>query len=89
MGAIAGCAASAAEATGSLSAAFVASYLAAKILLLVLHVRAWIHVSEPAAPWVCGGLARHGRTGSVWAWAGAVEIDALTTCWSPLQGWRS
>ena len=45
--AIAGCAASATEATGDLGWAFAASFLTAHLLLAALYVRAWRHV--PAA----------------------------------------
>jgi low temperature requirement protein LtrA len=44
--AIAGCAASATEATGSLGWAFAASYLAGRVMLVLLYLRAWVHVKE-------------------------------------------
>jgi len=44
--AIAGCAASATEATGSLGWAFAASFLAARLMLALLYLRAWRHVHE-------------------------------------------
>jgi low temperature requirement protein LtrA len=44
--AIAGCAASATEATGPLGWAFAASFLAARLMLVLLYVRAWLHVKQ-------------------------------------------
>lgn len=97
-GAIAGCAASATDATGSTSAAFAASYLTAKVLLLVLHLRAWTYV--PQARSTVGIYALSvAATGLLWAaslavdepvryamWAGAVAIDALTPLAVTLRG---
>jgi len=97
-GAIAGCAASAADVAGSTSAEFAASYLTAKVLLLVLHLRAWIHV--PQARSTVGMYALSiAATCLLWAaslavdepvryamWAGAVAVDALTPIAVTLRG---
>jgi len=44
--AIAGCAASASGATGSLGTAFAISYLLGRLVLLAMYVRAWLHVVD-------------------------------------------
>jgi low temperature requirement protein LtrA len=44
--AVAGCAAAATGATGEFSTAFAASFLFGRVVLLLLHLRAWRHVPE-------------------------------------------
>jgi len=87
--AIAGCAASAAEATGSLCWAFASCFLAGRLLLLGLYARAWRHVREArttigiyltviaasAALWAVS-LATEGTARYV-LWGVAVAVDAL------------
>jgi low temperature requirement protein LtrA len=46
MAAVLGCAASMGEATGTLSTAFAGSYLAGRVVLVLLYARAWRHVHE-------------------------------------------
>ena len=46
MAAVLGCAASMGEATGSLSTPFAVSYLAGRVVLVLLYARAWRHVHE-------------------------------------------
>ncbi|WP_407341875.1 low temperature requirement protein A [Pengzhenrongella phosphoraccumulans] len=98
MGAIVGCAASASDVTGSLSVQFAASYLTAEVLLLILHIRAWINV--PEARGTVGVYALSiSATCVLWAaslaldgparyamWAVAVAIDALTPIAVTLRG---
>jgi hypothetical protein len=43
---IAGCAAAASAATSSFSTPFAASFLAGRVILLLLHARAWRHIPE-------------------------------------------
>jgi low temperature requirement protein LtrA len=49
--AIAGCAASAGDATADLALPFAASYAAGMIILLPLHVRAWRHLPDARPTW--------------------------------------
>jgi len=49
MAAVLGCAASMSEATASLSIPFAVSYLAGRLVLLLLYARAWRHVHEARA----------------------------------------
>jgi low temperature requirement protein LtrA len=49
MAAILGCAASMSDATGSLSTPFAASYLAGRVVLMLLYARAWRHVEQARA----------------------------------------
>lgn len=85
--AIAGCAASATEATGSLGWAFAVSFLAARLLLVVLYARAWRSV-VPARGTISVYLAAATLSAALWAvsigvtgiaryalWATAVLID--------------
>jgi low temperature requirement protein LtrA len=87
-GAIAGCAAAATAATGDFSTAFAASFLLSRIILLLLHVRAWRHVPE-ARPTIAVYLAATAASGALWAvslafggparywlWVAAVAVDA-------------
>ena len=64
--AIAGCAASASEAVGKFAVPFAASYLASRILLLLLYLRAWRHVRE-ARPTIDVYLATTGLSAVAWA----------------------
>ena len=86
---IAGCAASASAATGEFSTPFALCFLAGRVILLLLLLRAWRHVPE-ARPTIAGlsGLHRgeHGAVGRVarlrrrvryGLWAAAVAMDAL------------
>jgi low temperature requirement protein LtrA len=87
--AIAGCAASAAGAVGALAAPFAASYLAGRLILLGLYLRAWRHVAD-ARPTINVYLVCIGASAALWAtslmlpsptryvlWAVAVLVDAL------------
>lgn len=85
---IAGCAASASAATGSFSVPFAMSFLIGRIILLLLHARAWRHIVE-ARP-VIGIYLAATATSSIlwtvsltvdgparyWLWAVAVTVDA-------------
>ncbi|MBE2314604.1 low temperature requirement protein A [Solirubrobacter sp. CPCC 204708] len=64
--AIAGCAASATEATGSLGWAFAASFLVARIMLVLLYLRAWRHV-QPARGTIGVYLAAATLSAALWA----------------------
>jgi low temperature requirement protein LtrA len=87
--AIAGCAASASAATSELSAPFALSFLAGRIILLLLHARAWRHVTE-AGPTVAVYLSSTAVSTALWAvslavdgapryllWAAAVAVDVV------------
>jgi low temperature requirement protein LtrA len=86
---IAGCAASASGATGEFSTAFALSFLAGRVILLLLHLRAWRHVPE-ARPTIAVYLGFTAASTVLWAvspavdgwvrwgiWAAAVAMDAL------------
>jgi low temperature requirement protein LtrA len=86
---IAGCAASASGATGESSTAFALSFLAGRVILLLLHLRAWRHVPE-ARPTIAVYLGFTAVSTVLWAvspafdgwvrwgiWAAAVAMDAL------------
>lgn len=64
--AIAGCAASATEATGSLGWAFAASFLAARVMLVLLYLRAWRHV-QSARGTISVYLAAAAFSAALWA----------------------
>jgi low temperature requirement protein LtrA len=86
--AVAGCAAAATGVTGAFSTAFAASFLFGRVVLLLLHVRAWRHVPEarPTISVYLGGTAlsavlwavslAFGGTARYWLWAAAVAVDA-------------
>ncbi len=85
---IAGCAAAASAATGDFSAPFAASFLAGRIILLLLHVRAWRHIPDarPTIGIYVGATALSAVLWAVslavegparyWLWAAAVAVDA-------------
>ena len=86
---IAGCAASATEATGSLGWAFAVSFLAARLMLVLLYLRAWRHVPD-ARGTVSIYLAAALLSAALWAssipatggvryglWAAAVVVDVI------------
>jgi low temperature requirement protein LtrA len=86
---IAGCAASASGATGEFSTAFALCFLAGRVILLLLHLRAWRHVAE-ARPTIAVYLGFTAASTVLWAvspafdggvryglWAAAVAMDAL------------
>ncbi|MFG1645841.1 low temperature requirement protein A [Amycolatopsis sp. NPDC049252] len=86
---IAGCAASAAAATSSFSTAFAVCFLAGRVILLVLHARAWRHVPD-ARSTIGVYLATLGLSSVLWAvslaaggparfwlWGAAVAVDAV------------
>jgi low temperature requirement protein LtrA len=87
--AIAGCAASAASAVGEYAVPFAACYLASRLILLGLYLRAWLHVSD-ARPTINVYLTCIAASATLWAvslavpsptryalWAVAVLVDAL------------
>jgi len=87
--AIAGCAASAAAATGNLSVPFALSFLAGRLILLFLHARAWRHIPD-ARPTINVYLLTTAISSVLWAvslavdgparywlWAAAVAVDAV------------
>jgi low temperature requirement protein LtrA len=86
---IAGCAASASGATAESSTAFALCFLAGRVILLLLHLRAWRHVPE-ARPTIVVYLGFTAASTALWAvspafdggvryglWAAAVALDAL------------
>ena len=87
--AIAGCAASASDAVGAYAVPFAACYLAGRLVLLGLYLRAWRHVPG-ARPTINVYLACIAASTALWAvslalpgptryllWAAAVLVDAL------------
>ena len=79
--AIAGCAASATEATGSLAWAFAASYLAARITLLLLYLRALRHVEE-ARGTIGVYLAALGLGAGLWVVSIALDSPWREAAWA-------
>jgi low temperature requirement protein LtrA len=79
--AVAGCAASASAATTSFSTAFAASFLLGRIVLLLLHARAWRHVPE-ARPTVSIYLGATGVSTVLWAVSLAVDGNARWALWA-------
>ncbi|MFJ1764912.1 low temperature requirement protein A [Amycolatopsis sp. NPDC088138] len=86
---IAGCAASAMFATSSSSTSFAVCFLAGRVILLVLHARAWRHVPD-ARSTIGVYLASLGVSSLLWAvslaaggparywlWGAAVTVDAV------------
>jgi low temperature requirement protein LtrA len=86
---IAGCAASASAATGEFSTPFALCFVAGRVILLLLHLRAWRHVPE-ARPTITVYLGFTAVSTVLWAmspafdgvvryglWAAAVAADAL------------
>ena len=87
--AIAGCAASASGAVGAYAVPFAASYLAGRLILLGLYLRAWRHVAD-ARPTIHVYLVCIAASAALWAvslavpsptryvlWTVAVLVDAL------------
>lgn len=87
--AVAGCAAAASGATTSFAVPFAASFLAGRLVLLLLHARAWRHVRD-ARPTIDVYLATTAISSILWAvslavdgparywlWAAAVAVDAV------------
>ena len=88
-GAIAGCAASGADAVGSTAVPFAVCYLASRLIVFGLYVRAWRHLPD-ARPTIDVYLTVIGLSSLVWAisiattgntryllWGVAVAIDAV------------
>lgn len=86
---IAGCAAAASGATTSFSTPFVVCFLIARVVLLLLHARAWYHVEE-ARPTIGVYLWTTAVSAALWAvslavggsarwafWAAAVVVDLV------------
>ncbi|MDT7579003.1 MAG: hypothetical protein QOK35_267, partial [Pseudonocardiales bacterium] len=78
---IAGCAAAASGATTSYSTPFVVSFLITRVVLLLLHVRAWRHV-EPARPTIVVYLGAAAVTATLWAVSLAVGGSARWVLWA-------
>lgn len=78
---IAGCAASATEAAGSLGWAFAASFLVARVMLVVLYVRAWRHV-RPARGTITVYLAAATLSAVLWAASIAVTGTPRYVLWA-------
>jgi low temperature requirement protein LtrA len=78
---IAGCAAAASGATTSFSTPFVLSFLVARVVLLLLHLRAWRHVEE-ARPTIAVYLAANAAVVALWAASLAVGGSARWVLWA-------
>jgi low temperature requirement protein LtrA len=76
--AIAGCAAAAAGATGAFAVPFAASFLAGRVVLFLLYLRAWRHVRDARAT-----IARYLTTiaVSIVLWAVSLGIDGDARFW--------
>jgi low temperature requirement protein LtrA len=98
---IAGCAAAASGATTSFSTPFVLSFLVARVVLLLLHLRAWRHVEE-ARPTIAVYLAANAAVVALWAaslavggsarwvlWAVAVAVDVAGPILATVRGDRT
>jgi len=79
--AIAGCAASASGAVGSYAVPFAASYLAGRLILLGLYVRAWRHVAD-ARPTIHVYLVCITASAALWAVSLAVPSPARYLLWT-------
>ena len=79
--AIAGCAASATEATDSLGWAFAASFLAARLMLVLLYLRAWLHVKQ-ARGTITVYLAAAALSAALWAASIAVSGTLRYLLWA-------
>ncbi|HEX8497957.1 MAG TPA: low temperature requirement protein A, partial [Actinomycetales bacterium] len=77
---IAGCAAAASGATTSYSTPFVVCFLITRVVLLVLHLRAWRHVEE-ARPTIAVYLGATGTSAALWAVSLAVGGSARWVLW--------
>ncbi len=75
---IAGCAASASAATSDFSTPFAASFLAGRLILLLLYARAWRHIPD-ARPTV--GIYLAGTTVSSALWAVSLAVDGPVRYW--------
>lgn len=78
---IAGCAAAASAATGEFSTPFAASFLAGRIILLLLHARAWRHIPD-ARPTIAIYLGATALSSVLWAVSLAVEGPARYWLWA-------
>ena len=78
---VAGCAAAASGATTSYSTAFVACFLLTRVVLLVLHLRAWRHVEE-ARPTIAVYLGAYTVSAALWAASLAVGGNARWWFWA-------
>jgi low temperature requirement protein LtrA len=79
--AVAGCAASAAEAVGQHALPFAVSFLLGRLVLLGLYLRAWRHVEE-ARPTIRVYLACLGTACALWAVSLAVPGDLRYVLWA-------
>jgi low temperature requirement protein LtrA len=79
--AIAGCAASASAATTTFSTPFAACFLAGRIILLLLHVRAWRHVAD-SRPTIGIYLGTTAVSSALWAVSLAVDGPARLWLWA-------
>ncbi len=79
--AIAGCAASASAATSTFSTPFAACFLAGRIILLLLHVRAWRHVTD-SRPTIGIYLGTTAVRSAIWAVSLAVDGPARLWLWA-------
>jgi low temperature requirement protein LtrA len=78
--AVAGCAASASGATQELAIPFAASFLATRVLLLLLYLRAWRHV-EDARPTIAVYLGCLAVTVVLWAASLAMPAELRPLVW--------
>ncbi len=78
---VAGCAAAASAATTSYSTPFVVCFLITRVVLLLLHVRAWHHVEE-ARPTVAVYLGANALSVTLWAASLAVGGSARWALWA-------
>jgi len=77
---VAGCAASASDATGTYAVAFAGSFLAGRLLLFLLYLRAWRHVAD-ARPTIAVYLVCIGVSSTLWAVSLAMPGTLRYVCW--------
>lgn len=75
---IAGCAAAASAATSSFSTPFAVSFLAGRVILLLLHARAWRHIPD-ARPTIAVYLASIAASSVLWTVS--LAFDGATRYW--------
>ena len=77
---VAGCAASASDATGTYAVPFAACFLAGRVLLFLLYLRAWRHVEE-ARPTIVVYLVCLSVSSMLWAVSLALPGTLRYVCW--------
>lgn len=82
---VAGCAASASDATGAYAVPFAACFLAGRLLLFLLYLRAWRHVAD-ARPTITVYLVCISASAMLWAVSLALPGPLRYVCWGLAVG---